>query len=349
MVSNKKVLFQKIPTAYPVIGEHIAVEHSEFNLDAPLLSGEFILKTLVLSVDPYMRGRMRDVSIESYAPAFVVGQPIDGYAVAIVEKSNSSVYKVGDYLYGMGDFVNYAKMSEAEAKARGMEVRPDIPTSGLPITNYVGVLGMPGATAYFGLEQVGKPKAGETIYISAASGAVGQLVGQLAKTQGLRVVGSAGSDEKVAHLKNTGFDAAFNYKTEDTDAKLTEYCPDGVDIYFDNVGGVMLETTINHMNNYGRIVACGAISQYNTSFEESYGVRNLVQMVGKRLRFEGYIILDHPDFDGPFRERMAKILLDGKFKYLEDVVDGIENAPEALLDVLHGKNFGKKVVHVADA
>ncbi|ORX45893.1 NAD(P)-binding protein [Hesseltinella vesiculosa] len=347
MVSNKKVLFKKVPTAYPVIGEHIEVIDTEFDLDAQLADGEFIIKTLVLSVDPYMRGRMRDASAKSYSPAFTLDQPMNGHAVAIVEKSNSSVYKVGDYLYGMGDFVNYAKMSEAEAKARGMEVRPDIPTSGLPITNYVGVLGMPGATAYVGLELVGKPKAGETIYVSAASGAVGQLVGQLAKTQGLRVVGSAGSDEKVAHLKDIGFDAAFNYKTEDTDAKLTEFCPDGVDIYFENVGGAMLETTINHMNLFGRIIACGMISQYNVG-NELYGVRNLIQVVAKRLILQGFIVSDHPELDAPFREQVTKALVEGKFKYLDDVVDGIENTPEALIDVLQGKNFGKKAVRVAD-
>ncbi|KAI8060363.1 hypothetical protein BC940DRAFT_337644 [Gongronella butleri] len=346
MVANKQVIYVKVPTTFPVVGEHIKVVDTDFDLDASLAEGEFIVKTLVLSVDPYMRGRMRPAHIKSYVPAFIEGQPMTGHVVVQVVKSNSANYKVNDYLYGYGHFVNYARMNDTEAKALGLAVRNDIPKSGLPLTNYVGALGMPGATAYVGLKTIGEPKEGETIFVSAASGAVGQIVGQLAKVKGLRVIGSAGSDDKVAHLKSIGFDGAFNYKTESTDTKLTELAPNGVDIYFENVGGETLETVINHMNPFGRIIACGMISQYNT--QEPYGVRNLIQVVAKRLRFQGFIVHDHPELEVPFREEVTKYLQGGKFQYREDIAKGIESTPDALVAVLKGTNFGKQVVTVAE-
>jgi NADPH-dependent curcumin reductase CurA len=184
------------------------------------------------------------------------------------------------------------------------------------------------------------------LYVSAASGAVGQLVGQLGKILGLHVVGSAGSDEKVAYLKEIGFDGAFNYKTKDTNEAFKELCPNGIDIYFENVGGKMLEDVINHANRFARIVCCGMISQYNTKNPEP--IHNLIQVVAKSLEIRGFIVSDSPELQQPFREEMTQYIKENKIQYRESVAEGIENTPEALIDVLRGKNFGKQVVKVAD-
>ncbi|KAI8098466.1 uncharacterized protein BX664DRAFT_318774 [Halteromyces radiatus] len=345
MVTNTQVIFSKVPTTYPVVGEHVTVKKSEFDLDAPLAEGEFILKTLVLSVDPYMRGRMRDASTKSYSPPFLIDQPMNGHTMKQVVKSNNADFKVGDLVYGMGNFEEYSKVNAAIAKALGLKVRNDPKTNGIPISNYIGILGMPGMTAYVGLYKIGEIKKGETIYISAASGAVGQVAGQIAKAQGLRVVGSAGSDEKVAYLKEIGFDAAFNYKTEDIDAKLSEYCPNGIDVYFENVGGKMLEIVLTKLNPFSRIIACGMISQYN--LEKPEPVHNLVNIVAKRIKFQGFIVSDYPEVEPEFFKTVTQLILDNKIRYQESFAEGIEKTPEALLDVLKGNNFGKQVVNVA--
>ncbi|CAO3625648.1 unnamed protein product [Cunninghamella blakesleeana] len=347
MVSNKQAIYSKIPTGYPEIGEHLTSNTAEFDLDQPLNDGEFITKTLVLSVDPYFRGRMRDPSVKSYSPAFIPGQPLNGHVVLEVLRSKNNDYKEGDYLYGMGIYQEYAKYTAELAKALKLTVRNDPKENGLPVSNYVGVLGMPGLTAYTGLFKIGEIKKGETIFISAASGAVGQLAGQIAKAHGLRVVGSAGSDEKVAYLYEIGFDAAFNYKTEDIRAKLTEYCPNGIDVYFENVGGETLEIVISLTNPFARIIACGMISQYNTT--KPYPIHNLIQVVAKRLKIQGFIVSDYADEVEPeFLKYVTQALLDGKIKYKEDIYNGIENTAQALVNVLTGKNFGKAVVRVAN-
>lgn len=191
---------------------------------------------------------------------------------------------------------------------------------------------------------IGQPKKGETLFVSAASGAVGQLVGQLGKEFGLHVVGSAGTDDKVEYLKTIGFDEAFNYKTENVNEALARTCPNGIDVYFENVGGETLEAVINNMNVFGRIVACGMISQYNT--QEPYGVKNLINIVGKRIRFQGFIVTDHGDLEPEFLTKVIAVLKEGKFQYRESISEGIETTPEALFDVLKGNNFGKQVVKV---
>lgn len=197
------------------------------------------------------------------------------------------------------------------------------------------------------LFEIGQPKKGETLFISAASGAVGQLVGQLGKEFGLHVVGSAGSDDKVEFLKSIGFDDAFNYKTQDMNAELSRTCPNGIDVYFENVGGETLEHVINHMNIHGRVAACGMISQYNT--QEQYGVRNLISVVGKRLRIQGFIVSDHQSLEPEFLQKVIALLKEGKFTYRETISEGIESTPQAMLDVLKGTNFGKQVVKVSSS
>ncbi|KAG1442058.1 hypothetical protein G6F56_011220 [Rhizopus delemar] len=344
MVSNTKVIFAKVPTTFPVAGEHMKVEKSEIDLEAEIPQGSVLLKTLCLSVDPYMRGRMRDATKKSYSPAFPLDQPMNGHSMTQVIKSNNEKYKVGDLVYGVSPFSEYALIPEQFTSY--LEVRNEPKNSGIPLSHYIGVLGMPGMTAYVGLIKFGKPQKGETLYVSAASGAVGQLVGQIGKILGLYVVGSAGSDEKVAYLKEIGFDAAFNYKTQDSAVALGELCPKGIDIYFENVGGKMLEDVITHANTFARIVCCGMISQYNIDKPEP--VHNLIQVVAKSLEIRGFIVGNSPEMQEPFRKEMTEWIQNGQIKYRETIAEGIEKTPEALIDVLKGKNFGKQIVNVAE-
>ncbi|KAL7308992.1 hypothetical protein PS15m_011131 [Mucor circinelloides] len=347
MVANKQVIFTKIPSTLPVAGEHMKVKESTIDLDAELPKGDFILKTLEISVDPYMRGRMRDASIESYAPAFALDEPMTGDTMSVVVKSNNPDYKVDDLVYGrtgQGIFAEYVQVNAQYAK-HAYVVRNDAKSNGLPLSHYVGVLAMPGMTAYYGLNEIGKPKKGETLYVSAAAGAVGQLVGQFGKAQGLYVVGSAGSDEKVEYLKSIGFDDAFNYKNGDIEENLRKTCPKGIDVYFEGVGGKMLDAVLAVANNFARIIACGMISQYNLAKPEP--LYNSMYIVSKRIKFDGFIIMDHMDFEETFLKEVTPLLVSGEVKYKEDIVKGIDNVPQALIDVLTGKNFGKMVCTIA--
>lgn len=217
---------------------------------------------------------------------------------------------------------------------------------------YIGVLGMPGLTAYSSLYDIGKPVKGETIFISAASGAVGQLVGQLAKHEGLRVIGSVGSDEKLEYItKELKFDGGFNYKKENPADALKRLAPGGIDIYYENVGGVQLEAAINALNDFGRIVACGMISEYSKPEPERYGVKNLMQVVAKRLTMRGFIVSDKdmgPRYIKERDEKVGKWLQDGSFKAKSSVTEGIDNGPDGFVGMLQGKNFGKAVLKIAD-
>ncbi|KAI9499162.1 hypothetical protein BDB00DRAFT_221315 [Zychaea mexicana] len=346
---NKQVIFSKVPTDYPVAGEHICVQDSSIDLDAPLEEGQFLIKLLALSVDPYMRNRMRDASSQGYTSEFILNEPMTGDTMNVVLKSNNIKYKEGDLVHGKtacGIFAQYAVISKEMEPMYEVENGPK--STGLPITNYLGALAITGLTGYVGLLKYGAPKKGETLYVSAAAGAIGQLVGQIGKVLGLRVVGSAGSDIKTKFLvEELGFDAAFNYKTAHTyTEKLKELCPNGIDIYFDNVGGKMLEAAINNFNNHGRIIGCGMISQYNG--QEPEHVDNLIMIISKRLRFEGFVVFESLDMFESFRNDVTKWLLEGKIKYHETIFDGIELTPQALVDMLRGKSIGKQLVKVAD-
>ncbi|RIB25040.1 hypothetical protein C2G38_2068424 [Gigaspora rosea] len=221
----------------------------------------------------------------------------------------------------------------------------EISISKVPESHFLGLLGIPGMSAYVGLNKIGQPKKGETIFISTASGAVGQVVGQIAKIKGLRVIGSTGDDSKIKYLEEElKFDGAFNYKTCNTDEKLKELCPNGIDIYFDNVGGETLDIAINHLNNFARVVACGMISQYNA--KEHYGVKNIIQVIAKRVLIQGFIVSDHFQEMESFHKEMVEWFKQGKLKYKEDIVEGIQNAPQALVNILTGKKFGKMVVKI---
>ncbi|KAG0306414.1 hypothetical protein BGZ98_002419 [Dissophora globulifera] len=343
MPSNTSIVYFKHPTEFPVVGEHFGPK-TDPDFRPVLKDGEFLTRNLVFSLDPYMRGKMRDSSKKSYSPAYEIGKPLDSRGVGEVIESKNDKYPVGSIVHA---FVGWEEYSVVTAQSP-TQIIQDARESKLPLSAYVGVLGMPGLTAYGSLKDIGKPKAGETIFISAASGAVGQLAGQLAKAWGLTVIGSAGSDEKVDFLlKEVGFDHAFNYKTRTTQEALSEFAPNGIDIYFENVGGETLEAALNHLNTHGRIIACGMISQYNTT--QPYGIKNLGLVIGKRLTIRGFIVSDfHEQYSEDFFREVKELLLAKKIVYRVDEANGVEAAPEAFVGMLQGKNFGKQVVKVAD-
>ncbi|KAG0208760.1 hypothetical protein BGX28_000381 [Mortierella sp. GBA30] len=340
MVQNKSVIFLKYPTEYPVVGEHFAVQKTELNTQ--LNENDVLLRNLYISLDPYIRGRMRNV--KSYVGNFEIGQPMNSAGVSEVIESKNSAFPVGSIVTG---FVGWEECSVVPG-AQGLRIIPDARSSKIPLSSYVGVLGMPGLTAYSSLKIIGQPKAGETIFISAASGAVGQLVGQMAKNLGLRVVGSAGSDEKVEFLlKELKFDAAFNYKKGSILASLKTAAPEGIDIYYENVGGETLEAALEVMNAHGRVVACGMISQYNT--QTPYGVRNLTHIVTKRITMRGFIVSDFAaECGADFAKDVGSWLTNREIIYKEDIAVGIDSAPDAFVGMLQGKNFGKQIVKIAD-
>jgi NADPH-dependent curcumin reductase CurA len=293
--------------------------------------GEVLIRNAYVSVDPYMRGRMNDA--KSYVPPFQLGEALTGGAVGQVVSSRSPGWEEGTWVVHNLGWREWA-LSD------GGSLLPVDPTLA-PVSTALGVLGMPGLTAYVGLLDVGRPQEGETVFVSGAAGAVGSVAGQIAKLQGCRVIGSAGTAEKVAWLRELGFDEAFDYrKTTARDALR-----DGIDVYFDNVGGATLEAAIGALRRHGRVVACGAISQYNAT-EPQPGPRNLFMVVTKRLRLEGFIVFDHYDRYPDFVADMAGWVREGKVRYRETVVDGIEEAPAAFVGLLQGDNVGKMLVRV---
>ncbi|KAG0004283.1 hypothetical protein BGZ79_009773 [Entomortierella chlamydospora] len=340
MVQNKSVTFLKYPQEYPVPGEHFAVETNELHVE--LKEGDVLLRNLYISLDPYMRGKMRNA--KSYTAGFQIGKTMDASGVSEVIESKNATFPVGTVVTGFVGWEQYSVISGAQ----GLRPIANPRNPKIPLSSYVGVLGMPGLTAYSSLKIIGQPKSGETIFISAASGAVGQIVGQISKRLGLRVVGSAGSDEKVDFLlKELKFDAAFNYKKGSILENLRAAAPEGVDIYFENVGGETLEAALEMMNTHGRIIACGMISVYNTT--APYGVRNLFHIIGKRITIRGFIVSDFAQECGAdFAKDVGSWLANGDIIYKEDIADGIDNAPDAFVGMLQGKNFGKQVVKIAD-
>ncbi|KAG0066098.1 hypothetical protein BGZ89_007627 [Linnemannia elongata] len=341
MVQNKSAVFLKYPTEFPVIGEHIEVQTKELNVE--LKDKDVLLRNLYFSLDPYMRGRMRNA--KSYVPGFQIGEPMSGYGIAEVKESKNDAYPVGTIVSGFTGWQEYSVVPGAS----GLRVLHGARESPIPLSAHLGVLGMPGMTAYSSLKIIGQPKAGETIFVSAAAGAVGQLVGQMAKKLGLRVVGSAGSDDKVDYLlKELKFDAAFNYKKNGTILEnLRHVAPEGVDIYYENVGGETLEAALECMNTHGRIIVCGMISQYNTT--TPYGIRNLGHLVAKRITMRGFINDDFAkEWYGDFLKDVGEWLEGDEIIYKEDVEEGIDGSLDAFVGMLKGKNFGKQVVKIAD-
>ncbi|HXG76819.1 MAG TPA: NADP-dependent oxidoreductase [Gaiellaceae bacterium] len=297
--------------------------------------GQLLVRNVYLSVDPYMRPRLNDV--RSYVAPFTLGEAMTGGAVGRVAVSRNPRFAEGDWVLHMLGWREWA-LSDGSGVRR-------LDPEEAPVTTALGVLGMPGFTAYWGLHEIGRPQPGETVFVSGAAGAVGSAAGQMAKIAGCRVLGSAGSPEKVAWLEELGFDGAFDYHEVSPRDALRELAPDGIHVYFDNVGGEHLEAAIGALVNHGRIVACGSISRYN-ALDPQPGPRNLFMVVTKRLRMEGYIISDHYDRFPEFHERALAWLREGRLRYRETVVEGIENAPRAFLGLLRGENVGKMLVRV---
>lgn len=303
--------------------------------------GQALLKTIYLSLDPYMRGRMNDAA--SYAKSVELGEVMGGQTISEVVISNSTAVSAGDYVLSSNGWQRYA-VANADTLVK-------LDPAQAPISTGVGVLGMPGFTAYVGLLLFGQPKQGDTVVVSAAAGAVGQVVGQIAKMRGCRVVGVAGAPDKCDHVvREYGFDACVNYKDDDFEAQLEKACPDGIDIYFENVGGRVFDAVMTLVNDFARIPICGRIAHYNqTSLPE--GPDRLVPFMGKilvkRLMLRGFIQSDHLEHLADFRRDMSQWIQDGNIHYQEDIVDGLENAVSAFQGLLQGKNRGKMLVRVA--
>jgi len=300
-----------------------------------LADGQVLIQNLFMSVDPYMRGRMNDV--KSYVPPFQIGQPLDGGAIGQVVESKAPELTTGAIVQSMAGWRDYFV-----AKASDLRV---VDGSVTPLSRYLGVLGMPGHTAWVGLK-LAEAKAGDVVFISGAAGAVGSIAGQIAKQRGCTVIGSAGSAAKVAILRDElGFDAAFNYRDDEVRKQLAAAAPDGIDVYFDNVGADHLEAAIACMRDHGRIAACGSIARYNDE-AATPGPRNMFMMVTKRLTMRGFIVRDWAREAKAFLAEVSPLVASGQIKALETTVEGLENAPKAFIGMLKGENVGKMVVKI---
>ncbi len=303
--------------------------------------GGVLVKTLSLSLDPAMRGWMNEG--KSYIPPVEIGAVMRAGGVGKVIASNNPAFAVGDYVNAGLDVQEYCLIPEAQIKRSGM-FKID---ARMGLTSWLNVLGMPGMTGYFGLIDVGQPKAGETVVVSGAAGAVGQTVGQIAKLKGCRVVGIAGGKAKCDWVvSELGFDACIDYKAGDVKGGLKEHCPKGVDIYFDNVGGEILDTVLTRITRGARIIICGAISQYNNTTPVK-GPANYLSLLVNRARMEGIVVFDYADRYPQAIAEMAGYLKAGTMKSKEDVVVGLDTFPETLLKLFNGENFGKLVLQVA--
>ena len=301
-------------------------------------AGQVRIRNLYLSLDPTNRVWMGEK--DTYLPALKIGEVMRGLAIGVVEESNHPTLRAGDHVYGLLGRQKYL-VSDGE----GLTVLPTIPD--LPLTAHFGLLGHIGIAAHYGMLHIGKPKAGETVVVSAAAGAVGSLAGQIAKIQGCRVIGLAGSDEKCAWLtEELGFDGAINYKTQSVSEALKAHCPQGIDVYFDNVGGKTLDAVLEIMNDYGRIVACGMISAYNET-DPVFTSRHMVHIVTRRLLMQGFVCLDHPEYIPDACRDLLTWYAEGKLKYRVEVVEGLDKAATALSKLFTGSNQGKLIVQVS--
>ncbi len=328
---NKQVLLASRPQG-AITPENFRIAESPAPKPGP---GEVLVRNVWLSLDPYMRGRMSDA--KSYVKPVEIGEVMVGQTVGEVVESQDAAFKAGDkVLTSLGwQLMGVAKAGELNK----------IDASRVPASYYLGILGMPGITAWFGLHEIGQPKAGDTLVVSAASGAVGSVVGQLGKIAGCRVVGIAGGKAKCDYVRDElGFDAVVDYKAGNFDADLRAAVPKGVDVYFENVGGEMLDTMLGRMRVFSRIIVCGLIAEYNAT--EPYGYKRLRSILVNRIKMQGMIVFDWKDRYGEAVKGLAGHLAAGKLKYRESVVEGLDNAPQGLIGLLKGENFGKQLVRL---
>ena len=335
MANNRCITLAARPAGWP--------SETDFRLEERPVptpgEGEVLVQGLYLSVDPYMRGRMREG--KSYADPVELGDVMTGGVVGRVVESKSPKFQAGDIAVGVLGWQEYAVAPAAELR----KFDPDL----APVSTSLGVLGMPGLTAYFGLLDICDPKEGETLLVNGAAGAVGSLVGQIGKIRGCRVVGVAGSDDKVRHVvEDLGFDAAFNYKTaEKFSRKYRELCPDGIDCYFDNVGGPLTDAVWPQMNVGARVSVCGQISQYNNEKAEMEP-RWLFHLIVKRAKVQGFLVFDYASRYKEGLTQLGQWVTEGKLKYRETVTEGLENAPAAFIGMMRGGNIGKQLVKLAE-
>jgi NADPH-dependent curcumin reductase CurA len=331
-MNNRQVLLKSRPEGAPGLDNF---QLTESPMPEPG-EGEVLMRTLYLSLDPYMRGRMS--AAKSYAKPAVVGQPMVGGTVGEIVTSRNPSYAVGDVVFGYGGWQEYARSSGAGLRK--------LDPAAAPVSTALGVLGMPGMTAYVGLLEIGQPKPGETVVVAAASGAVGSVVGQIAKIKGCRAVGIAGGAEKCRFVAGElGFDACVDHRALDFARQLEAACPDGIDVYFENVGGAVQQTVWPLLNDFARVPVCGLIAQYNAT--TPMPGPDMFSVLRKRLNLRGFIVSDFAAKQGDFLRDVGEWVRTGRLKYREDIVEGLEQAPAAFLGLLQGKNFGKMLVKVA--
>lgn len=330
---NKVILLEKRPVGLPKLSDFKFVSNEVETITA----GELLLKTSYVSVDPYLRGRMNDA--KSYVPPFELHKPISSGIVAEVIDSKNTAFKKGDFVSGMLEWKEYQK-----SNGEGLIIADP---SKAPLSTYLGVLGLTGLTAYLGLTEIGKPKKGETVVVSGAAGAVGSIVGQIAKLKGCRVVGIAGTDDKVTMLKTSlGFDEAINYNTsKNMAADIKKAAPNGVDIYFDNVGGPISDAVLLNINQFARFIICGAISVYNnTELPKSISVQPF--LIKNSALMQGFIVFNYADKYPEAIKQLSEWLAEGKISYTETIVEGFDKIPQTFLDLFEGKNKGKMLVKI---
>ncbi len=329
---NRQILLKSRPEGAPGLDNF---QLTEGPIPAPG-EGEVLMRTLYLSLDPYMRGRMS--AAKSYAKPAAVGQPMVGGTVGEVVASRNPKFAVGDVVLGYGGWQDYALSSGAGLRK--------LDPAAAPVSTALGVLGMPGMTAYVGLLEIGQPKPGETVAVAAASGAVGSVVGQIAKIKGCRAVGIAGGAEKCRFVTGElGFDACVDHRAGDFAGQLEAACPNGIDVYFENVGGAVQQTVWPLLNDFARVPVCGLIAQYNAA--TPMPGPDMFSVLRKRLNLRGFIVSDFAAKQGDFLRDVGEWVRTGRLKYREDIVEGLEQAPAAFLGLLQGKNFGKMLVKVA--
>ena len=333
---NRRIVLAARPHGEPN-ASHFRLEEARMPVAK---AGEVLLANHYLSLDPYMRGRMS--AAKSYAEPVAIGDTMVGATVAEVIESQHPDYRVGETVVGFGGWQDFA-VSDGRGLRR-------LDPEAAPVTTALGILGMPGMTAYTGLLNIGQPKAGETVVVAAATGPVGSLVGQIAKRKGARAVGIAGGPEKCAFLRDTlGFDAAVDHRAEDFPQALAAACPDGIDVYFENVGGAVFDAVLPLLNNFARIPVCGLVSGYNATELPPGPDRVPVLMraiLSKRLHVQGFIVWDFAAQESAYLQDVGAWLREGLVVHREDIVDGLENAPEAFAGLLQGRNFGKLIVRI---
>jgi NADPH-dependent curcumin reductase len=330
---NRQVLLKRRPTGAPTTGDFEIV-------DGPVpdpAEGEVLMRGIYLSLDPYMRGRIS--AARSYARPVDVGAVMEGRVVGRVARSRDLEFREGDYVYG-----GYGWQLYSAVAGKGLL---KLDPQEAPLSTALGVLGMPGLTAYVGLSEIGRPQRGETVVVSAASGAVGTVVGQLAKRAGARAIGIAGGVDKCRFVeRELGFETCIDHRSGDLDAALDGACPNGIDVYWENVGGAVQQAVFPRLNDFGRMVMCGMVSEYN-DIEPRPGP-NLMAAVRKRIKIQGFIVSDQWQRFGEYRAMAAPLVRSGELKYREDIVEGLDRAPEAFIGLLQGRNFGKLLVKLGD-